>query len=144
MPRKRTVRTSKPTKNKDRTGEMAMAMLIDTMLREGVVLDKRIPFRVAKVAKRLGWSYQETSAFAKKLVGTLADRVFAGEEPEPEPKKPDIKEMLTSVLGLAQLALKFVPDGATKGKGGGINPSSLLNLAKLFAGDSSVASKKNK
>lgn len=136
MPRKRNVRTEKAPKNKDRTGEMAVAVLIDRMLRDGMTLDGRVPVRVAKLARRLGWSYQETAAFAKKMFGLLADRTFSADEPElPEPeKKPDLRATLTSLLSLAQLALKFMPSGNAKGKGGGFNLSGLLDIVNLFAG----------
>jgi hypothetical protein len=146
MPRKRNVRTSTAAKKQDRTGEMAIAVLIDIMYGDGVVLDKNMPSRVSNVARRLGWDYKETAAFAKKMVGLVANRIFSTEEPElPKPeKKPDLKETLASLLNIAQAALSLLPDGVVKGKGigKGISFSTMLKLAQLFAGGGEQGGKK--
>jgi len=62
-----------------------------------------------QVASVSAGAIRRSSAFAKKLVGTLADRVFhPARNPSPNRRSRTSRRWLTSVLGLAQLALKFV------------------------------------
>jgi hypothetical protein len=64
----------------EREGEIALILLKESLLRNGVKLSDETVREIKNKAKRLGISEEEAMEFAEKRVRELVDRVFAHKE----------------------------------------------------------------
>jgi hypothetical protein len=64
----------------EREGEIALILLKESLLRNGVKLSDETVRDIKNKAKRLGISEEEAMEFAEKRVRELVDRVFAPKE----------------------------------------------------------------